>query len=154
MRLPGFGHDEIVHGFRLCQIHTIIQESPFGKLAGCGGTTAGGNYRLKNGLENEKTAVAMYFQDVFARIGVRFPHYGEQDLIKQFTGDGGDNIPMIKAVALKDWRWFMGVEEQTGDGFRTGTTDADNPDAAGAGRRGDGRYSIFQDDINPSGPAR
>jgi hypothetical protein len=135
-------------------IETVIQEGPFRKLTGRSRTTAGGNHGAEDGLQNEVSAVAMYFQRIFARVGVGVFHEGEQDFIEQLAGIRGDNIPVIKTPALEITQLFLWFEEQTGDVLRPGTTDADDPDAPRTERGGDGRYSIFQGDVNPYLPAR
>ena len=72
-RFP-FRADNIHDGFRLRQIKTAVQKSPFGKFAAHGGNCAAAQSKGQCFPERLRRAVDLDFHHVFSRVGMRGFH--------------------------------------------------------------------------------
>src|SRR5690606_18805664 len=133
----GGGVDQVGHGFSLGQVEAVVEEGAAGEFAGLGqpeaGAFSGFQATREQPSQDDGAAVALQFQHVFARVGVR--------------RGGGDRKTLVdqRAIGVEKWQ-VVGVPRPQGpadqclrEGVeRLGGGDSHNADAAPAGSGGDG----------------
>ncbi|MNV60864.1 hypothetical protein D3C71_1533450 [compost metagenome] len=129
-RLLGTGVDQVGNRFGLRQIQLVIKEGTLGKFAGTGDTHAGQRqYAFEQQIEDNRPAVALQFQHVFAgkRVRARKP---QRDALVQ---SGAFGITERQVIGVTRLRQF--AEQGLGYVFGATAGNTQNADAA-ASRRG------------------
>ena len=135
--LAALGLDDIHDGFGLGQIDSAIDEGPLRKFSGIGHAGAVGQDQAENFFQGLTAAVALDFQYVFRRIGVR-PFHDEHEHFINRTAVIGDDEAMLDRTVPALGQGLSRRAAENGIAYVIGMAAADTDDADAAFPQGGG----------------
>jgi hypothetical protein len=146
-----FGADELGNRLGLGEVETAGEEGALGKLAGAGTPRSGSERRLQDGIKDDASAVALYFNGRFAGVGAALGHVNGKDFVDRFRRvwvDGRAQSEEKRGEVLE--RAPSPAAENPG-GYResVGAAHADNANTSTRPRR-DRRNRVVAGTLHPS----
>ena len=135
---PRLCGDDIENGLGLGQVEAVVQEGPLREFPPFGRTRPGPEDLFEDGPEDERPAVTVDLQRVFAGVGAGSLQKGDEDLVEDGTRLRGDDLAVVEVVGKESGKRPGRPEQPPGDPFRRRSADADQADPPDAGRGRDG----------------
>ena len=150
--IEGSRFDKVAHRFRLRQVKTPVQKPAQGELARFGSARPAVNATFDEVLQDYRSAMAGDLNHVFGSVGVRMAEAGNDNLVENLAALGIAELAHGGALRLE--RKLAEADELAGDFECAAAGKPNHPQAASAGRRGNGHDGIVVHGFQPPGLAQ
>src|SRR5208337_4252893 len=133
--------DEVADRFCLRQVDAPVQKPPQGKLTRLGSARPSAKAAFHQIAKDYRSAMAGNLDDVFRRVGVRAPETSDHNLVQNSAALRIAKLAQRGPLGFQ--RQVRETDEAGGDFDSLTSRQAHHPQAAAAGRRGNGHDGVF-----------